>query len=186
MTKKLGILSFANRMNIVIESVVSYLAGFTFFAVTILAIVEIILRYIFGLAFEWGQDAAIYLVVVAVVLYFSVTQIRRGHLVMAALIEYLNHKKYYRIVGLSKIVSTTLTTVLCFALSYAGWSMVTYSYSVELKSESLVLDLWPFYFFFVLGIGLMGLVAFFQIIEDVVAYRNGEHLKGEIELVADI
>jgi hypothetical protein len=32
----------------------------------------------------------------------------------------------------------------------------------------------------------MGLVAFFQIIEDVVAYRNGEHLKGEIELVADI
>ena len=186
MTNNLGILSFANRMNNVIESAVSYLAGYTFFAVTILSIVEIVRRYLFGLTYEWGQDAAIYFVVVAVVLYFSVTQIRRGHLVMAALIEYLNYKKCYRIVGLSKIVSTTLTTVLCFSLCYAGWSMVTYAYSVDLKSESLVLELWPFYFSFVLGIGLMGLVAFFQIIEDVVAYRNGEHLKGEIELVADI
>jgi hypothetical protein len=32
----------------------------------------------------------------------------------------------------------------------------------------------------------MGLVAFFQIIEDVVAYQNGDHLTGEIDLVADI
>lgn len=186
MTEKLGILLFANRMNNAIEFVVSYLAGFTFFAVTILAIVEIVRRYLFGLAFEWGQDASIYFVVVAVVLYFSVTQIRRGHLVMAAVIEYLNHKKYYRTVGLSKIVATTLTTALCFSLSYAGWSMVTYAYSIDLKSESLVLELWPFYFFFVFGIGLMGLVAFFQIIEDVVAYQNGDHLTGEIDLVADI
>jgi TRAP-type C4-dicarboxylate transport system permease small subunit len=185
-TKKLGILSFANRMNNVIESVVSYLAGFTFFAVTILAIVEIVRRYLLGVTFEWGQDAAIYSVVVAVVLYFSVTQIRRGHLVMAAAIEYLNHKQCYRIVGLSKIVATTLTAALCLSLGYSGWSMVTYAYSINLKSESLVLDLWPFYFFFVLGISLMGLVAFFQIIEDVVAYRNGDHLKGEIDMVADI
>lgn len=186
MTNQSGILLFANRMNTVIERVISYLAGITLFGVTILAIVEVVRRYIFNLVYEWGQDAAIYLMVVAVTLYFCVTQIRRGHLVMAALIEYLNHKKYYRIVGLSKIISTAITSILCLSLSISGWAMVTYSYDIDVKSDSLVFNLWPFHVCFVLGIGLMGVVAFFQIIEDVIAYKNGEHLKGEIELVADI
>lgn len=186
MTNKSGILLFANRMNNVIERVVSYLGGFVFFGVTILAIVEVVRRYFFGLAFDWGQDAAIYLVVVSVALYFSVTQIRRGHLVMAAVIEYLNYKKYYRVVGLSKIVATTLTASLCLSLSISGWSMVSYSYSIGVMSDSLVFNLWPFHFFFILGIGLMGVVALFQILEDVVSYQNGDHLNGQIEMVADI
>lgn len=186
MTNQSGILLFANRMNTVIERVVSYLAGITFFAVTILAIVEIVRRYVFNLVYEWGQDAAIYLMVVSITLYFGVTQIRRGHLVMAALIEYLNHKKFYRIVGLSQIISTAITSVLCLSLSISGWAMVSYSYDVDVKSDSLIFNLWPFHLCFVLGIGLMGLVAFFQIIEDVIAYKNGKHLEGNVELVADI
>lgn len=186
MTKKSGILLFANQMNVLIERVVSYLAGFIFFAVTILAIVEIVRRYILGQVFEWGQDAAIYMMVTSVALYFCVTQIRRGHLVMAALIEYLNHKKCYRIVGLSKIVATASTTVLCISLSISGWSMFSYSYDIDLRSESLFLYLWPFHLVFVASIGLMGLVALFQIIEDIVAYKNGDHFKGQIDMVADI
>lgn len=173
-------------MNIVIERFVSYLAGFTFFAVTILAIVEVVRRYVFGLTYEWGQDASIYLMVASVAMYFSVTQIKRGHLVMAALIEYLNYKKCYRIVGVSKIVATIMTTILCISLSISGWSMLTYSYVIDVKSDSLVFNLWPFHFFFVLSLGLMGLVAFFQIFEDIVAYKNGEHLKGQIDMIADI
>jgi TRAP-type C4-dicarboxylate transport system permease small subunit len=183
---KTGILLFADRMNNMIERVVSFFAGITFFLVTILAIVEIVRRYIFGYVFEWGQDAAIYFMIVSVTLYFCVTQIRRGHLVMAAVIEYLNHKKFYRVVGLSKILATTITSVFCLGLSFAGLSMLDYSFAMKIRSDSLMFELWPFHVTFVLGIGLMGLVAFFQIIEDVVAYKNGDHLKGEIDLVADI
>lgn len=186
MKTKTGILLFAERMNNIIEWVVSYLAGITFFAVTILTIVEVVRRYIFGKTFDWGQDGAIYFMVVSVTLYFCVTQIRRGHLVMAAVIEYLNHKKFYHAVGLAKIAATTVTSVWCLALSVAGLSMLSYSYSMKIRSDSLMFELWPFHLTFVLGIGLMGLVAFFQIIEDVVAYKNGDHLSGEIELVADI
>jgi len=180
------ILVFANHMNIVIERVVSLVAGIMFFGVTILAIVEIVRRYIFGKVFDWGQDGAIYFMVVAVTLYFCVTQIRRGHLVMAAAIEYLNHKKCYRLVGLSKIAATATTSILCISLSISGWSMINYSFSMKIKSDSLVFELWPFHFLFIAGIGLMGLVAFFQIIEDVVSYKNGDHLNGAIALVADI
>jgi len=183
---KTGILLFADRMNNVIEKVVSFFAGITFFLVTILTIVEVIRRYIFGKTFDWGQDGAIYFMVVSVTLYFCVTQIRRGHLVMAAVLEYLNHKKLYRLVGISKIIATTFTSFFCISLSVAGLSMLDYSFSMKIRSDSLMFELWPFHVTFVLGIALMGLVAFFQIIEDVVAYKNGDHLKGEIELIADI
>jgi hypothetical protein len=64
--------------------------------------------------------------------------------------------------------------------------MLEYSYSMGIKSDSLMFVLWPFHVVFILSIGLMGLVAFFQIIEDVVAYKNGDHLSGELDLIADI
>ena len=54
---------------------------------TLFALLEIIRRYIFGLAFEWGQDAVIVGMVSAVAIYFGVTQVRRGHLVMGAIIQ---------------------------------------------------------------------------------------------------
>lgn len=186
MNNKIGILRFADRMNNMIEKVVSAFGGITFFLVTILVIIEIVRRYIFGYVFEWGQDAAIYFMVTAVTLYFCVTQISRGHLVMAAAIEYLNHKKFYRLVGLAKIASSIFTAALCLTLSVAGTSMLEYSYSMGIKSDSLMFILWPFHVVFILSIGLMGLVAFFQIIEDVVAYKNGDHLSGELDLIADI
>jgi TRAP-type C4-dicarboxylate transport system permease small subunit len=183
---KLGILVFANHMNNAIERAVSYFAGIMFFGVTILALVEIIRRYIFSLTFEWGQDAAIYTMVTAVGLFFCVTQIRRGHLVMAAYIEYLNHRKFYRLVGLSKIAVSAITSIFCISFSIAGWSTLQYSFTKDAMTDSLVFNLWPFHLLFMIGIGLMGLVALFQIIEDVVAYKNGDHLAGDIVLVADI
>jgi len=185
-TTNTGISLFAHRMNIGIEWLVSYVAGILFFGVTVFTMIEIVRRYVFGTVFEWGQDASIYFMVVAVALYFCVTQIRRGHLVMAAIIEYLNHKKFYRVVGLSRILATIATAALCLSLSVSGWEMVSYSYSMNVTSTSLAFDLWMFHVMFVISMGLMGLVALFQIIEDVIAYANGEHLLGQVDLIADI
>ncbi len=186
MTTKTGISLFAHRMNVVIEWLVSYVAGILFFGVTIFTIIEIFRRYVLGNVFEWSQDASIYFMVVAVTLYLSVTQIRRGHLVMAAAIEYLNYKKFYRTVGIARIVATVATAALCLSLSISGWEMVSYSYSMNVTSMSLAFDLWMFHVMFVVGLGLMGLVALFQIVEDVIAYSNGDHLLGEVDMIADI
>ena len=186
MSNKANVVLFIHRLNAGIEQVVSYVAGILFFGVTLFTIAEIFRRYILGTVFEWSQDASIYFMVVAVTLYLSVTQIRRGHLVMAAVIELLNHKKWYRTVGICRILSTVAIALLCISLSISGWEMVSYSYSMNVTSMSLAFDLWMFHVMFVLGLGLMGVVAFFQIIEDVIAYSNGEHLIGEVDLIADI
>lgn len=105
---------------------------------------------------------------------------------MAAYMEFMNYKKFYRLVGISKIVVSSVTCIFCVSFSMTGWSTLSYSFNKQAKTESLVFDLWPFHLVFMIGIGLMGLVAFFQIIEDVVAYKNGDHLSGKLDLVADI
>ena len=88
-----------SKINLVLGNCSAYLM----IAVTIFALAEIIRRYIFGVVFEWGQDAVIYAMVSSVALYICVTQIKRGHLVMSAVLQLLNAKGFHRTVGSLKI-----------------------------------------------------------------------------------
>ena len=64
--------------------------------VTLFALAEIIRRYIFGVVFEWGQDAVIYMMVSSVAFYICVTQVNRNHLVMSAVLQLLNAKGLHK------------------------------------------------------------------------------------------
>ena len=46
--------------------------------------------------------------------------------------------------------------------------------------------MWPFYFILALGMGLMSLVAFLQIIEDIHSYIKGDHFTAEVEAATDV
>ena len=46
--------------------------------------------------------------------------------------------------------------------------------------------MWPFYFILALGMGLMSIVAFLQIIEDIHSYIKGDHFTAEIEAATDV
>ena len=79
-------------------------SAYLMIAVTLFALVEIIRRYIFGVVFEWGQDAVIYAMVSSVALYICVTQVKRGHLVMSAVLQLLNVQGFRRTVCILKIL----------------------------------------------------------------------------------
>jgi TRAP-type C4-dicarboxylate transport system permease small subunit len=53
-------------------------------------------------------------------------------------------------------------------------------------TESLFFFMWPFYFILALGMGLMSLVAFLQLIEDIHNYIKGDHFTAEVEAVTDV
>ena len=95
------------KISNVIKSYITIILGnssaFLMIAVTLFALAEIIRRYIFGVVFEWGQDAVIYAMVSSVAPYICVTQIKRGHLVMSAVLQLLNAKGFRRTVGLLKV-----------------------------------------------------------------------------------
>ena len=55
-----------------------------------LAIMEVFRRYVFGVVYDWGQDAVTYGIVSAsVFLYFAVTQARRSHLRVSFVVDAL-------------------------------------------------------------------------------------------------
>ena len=72
-----------------IEKILGTLSALFMIGVTLFALAEIFRRYILGVVFEWGQDAVIYATMCSVAFFICVTQIKRGHLVMSAVLQLL-------------------------------------------------------------------------------------------------
>ena len=49
---------------------------------TLLALLEVVRRYVFGVSYEWQQDAVTYFILTAVFLYFGISQRRGTHLIV--------------------------------------------------------------------------------------------------------
>ena len=169
-----------------ISSVLGKCSALLMIAVTLFALAEIIRRYIFGVVFEWGQDAVIYMMVSSVAFYICVTQINRNHLVMSAVLQLLNTKGFHRTVGFCKIFVSLFVSVFTGSLTYTAYSTVEYSIQIGERTESLFFFMWPFYFILALGMGLMSLVAFLQFIEDIHSYIKGDHFTAEVEAATDV
>ena len=84
------VLMFSRIVQDVIWRLLGWLSSALLLGLTLFALLEIVRRYVFGVIFEWGQDAVIVGIVTAVALSFCVTQVRRGHLVMNAIVLLLH------------------------------------------------------------------------------------------------
>jgi TRAP-type C4-dicarboxylate transport system permease small subunit len=180
---------FNNISNIIkqkIELIFGSASAFLMIAVTLFALAEIIRRYIFGVVFEWGQDAVIYAMVSSVALYICVTQVKRGHLVMSAVLQLLYAKGFYRTVGSLKIVVSLFISVFTGSLTYTAISTIEYSIKIGERTESLYFYMWPFHFVLATGMGLMCVVSFLQFIEDIDSYKKGDHFTTEVEVATDV
>jgi TRAP-type C4-dicarboxylate transport system permease small subunit len=179
-------LTFSHRVKDAINLVLGWIASALLLILTLFTLLEIIRRYIFSVVFEWGQDAIIVGMIAAVAFYIGVTQTRRSHLVMNAVVQIFHARGHYRVVGLLRIVVSAIIALFCGSLSITGWSTLSYALDKDTSTYSLLIPLWPFYLILMLGFGLMAFIAFLQMIEDIISYVRGEHLDGEIEIITDI
>jgi TRAP-type C4-dicarboxylate transport system permease small subunit len=181
-----GFLKVSHRIKETIFNVLGWVSSALMLILTIFALLEIVRRYIFSVVFEWGQDAIIVGMVSAVAFYFSVTQVRRGHLVMSAIVELLHSKGYYRTVGALKIAVSAIISAFCGSVGITGWATLSYAWERDLTSYSLIIPLWPFYLILMISFGLVSLVAFLQTIEDIIDFVRGDHLEDELDMTTDV
>ena len=120
-----GFLAFSQRLQALLQSVLGSIAAVMMLILTLFALLEIVRRYIFGLAFEWGQDAVIVGMVSAVAIYFGVTQVRRGHLVMGAIVQVLHSRGHYMAMGIARILVSAVIVAFCGAIGVTGWPTLT-------------------------------------------------------------
>lgn len=150
-----------------LDDVIGNLAVLAMFLGTGLAIFEVFRRYVFGVVYDWGQDAVTYGIVSSVFLYFAVTQARRSHLRVSFVVDSLEEKGMDRLVLFIRALLSALSLALYSALAAWGIPTVERSMMMERTTQSMVLVIWPFQFVLVVTFILMAIVAFFQLYQDI-------------------
>ena len=151
----------------------SKLTALVLLGTTLFALLEIVRRYVFGLVFEWGQDAVVYAMMSGIALSISVTQAKKNHLVMSAFLQALSSRGLHKTVAVLDMVVSFCIFLFCSSLAATAWPTIQRSIVMDRKTESLAMYLWPFQVALMIGLGLMALVALIQLIEYIVAFYKG-------------
>lgn len=150
-----------------LDGLVGYGAIIVMLVGTWLAIAEVARRYIFGVVFDWGQDAVTYGMVSSIFLYFAVTQARRSHLRMAAAMDAIEKRGWKRTVLFVRALITAMSLVLYSVIAWWGIPTIERSLQLGRKTQSMVLYIWPFQAILVTAFALMALVCLFQLYQDI-------------------
>ena len=151
------------------DKIVGYFAAIVMFSATALALLEILRRYVFNVTFQWGQDAVTYFICGSIALFFAVTQARRSHLAMSAVLDLLKAKGMARTVLFIRAFVSACSLLFYSAFAAWGWSNVERTYATGRMTQSLEIIMWPFQFMLQVGFGLMALVTLFQLYQDIQA-----------------
>jgi TRAP-type C4-dicarboxylate transport system permease small subunit len=141
---------------------------------TLLAVLEVIRRYVFGVSYEWQQDAVTFIILSAVFLYFGISQRHGSHLNVNLLTGALDAvgPRARRAAEVIRIIALVFSFVFMLAVVWWGIPEVRESLRYGSRTESLALPMWPFLMVLLTGFIFMAVSLFFQI------YRSIQKLRG--------
>ena len=147
------------------ERVVAQAAAVLLVGMTLLALLEVGRRYLFGFSYEWQQDAVTFITLSGIFLYFSVAQQRRAHLSVTVVPELLAvaGPRGKRAAELVRLLALAFS--FCFMVAVVWWGLpeVEDSIKYESRTESLGFPMWPFLLALLLGFAFMALTMAFQL-----------------------
>ena len=151
-----------------------HVAALLLLGCTLLALLEVVRRYVFGYSFEWQQDAVTFFTLSGVFLYFSISQRHNAHLSVTVLPEVLEvlGPRARRAAEIVRLVALTFTFLFLLAVVWWGVPEVRESRHYESRTESLAFPMWPFLAALLVGFAFMVVTLFFQI------YRGVQKLRG--------
>lgn len=146
---------------------------------TLLALTEVVRRYVFGRSFEWQQDAVTFITLSGVFLYFSIAQRSGSHLNVTLVTDTLNFlgPRAKRAADVIRLVALVFSFLFMLAVLWWGVPEVRESVHYESRTESLAFPMWPFLAALWLGFAFMSVSLFFQV------YRQIQLLRGRTVLV---
>ena len=147
-----------------------YLSALLLVSLTLLALVEVIRRYILGVSFEWQQDLVTFGILSGIFLFFGITQTRKAHLRVSALLLLLREKcgqPGRLIASLAEIFGQLLAVWICLYVVWTSIDHLFYLIKEGRKTESLYFSMWPFFLTFLISIGFLGISFMFQLWNEV-------------------
>ena len=141
---------------------------------TLLALVEVVRRYAFGVSYEWQQDAVTFFMLSAVFLYFGISQRREAHLSVSLLTGVLEAlgPRARKAAEVIKVIALAISFLFLVAVVWWGIPEIRDSQRYESRTESLAFPMWPFLLALLAGFSFMAASLFFQV------YRGIQKLRG--------
>ena len=136
---------------------------------TLLALLEVIRRYVFGVSFEWQQDAVTFTTVSAVFLYFGISQRHGSHLCVTLLTDTLQAlgPGAQRAAAVIRLIAVMFSFLFLLAVLWWGAPEVREAVHYESRTESLAFPMWPFLAALYLGFAFMAVTMLFQVYRDI-------------------
>jgi TRAP-type C4-dicarboxylate transport system permease small subunit len=146
---------------------------------TLLALLEVVRRYVFGVSYEWQQDAVTYFMLTAVFLYFGISQRRGTHLIVDVFLHALRSlgPRAQRVVESVEVAAIVIAFLFMLGVVWWGLEEVLESQRDAPRTESLEFPLAPFLWALLLGFAFMAVSLFFQ------SWRGIQRLRGRTVLV---
>ena len=152
----------------------SHASALLLLGMTLLALLEVVRRYVFGHSFEWQQDAVTFITLSGVFLYFGISQRRGAHLNVTIVTDTLQAlgPRAQRLAAVIRLFALAFSFLFLLAVLWWGLPEVRESIHYESRTESLAFPMWPFLAALYLGFAFMAVTMFFQI------YRDFQKLRG--------
>ena len=161
------------------DKFLAHAAAFVLLGTTLLALVEVVRRYVFGFSYEWQQDAVTFFTLSAVYFFFGIAQRRGQHLTVTIVTDSLDAlgPGARRTAQWIRLVALVFSFVFLVAVVWWGLPEVRDAFEFESRTESLAFPMAPFLVALMIGFVFMAVSVFFQI------YRDVQKLRGRSVLV---
>src|SRR5918996_175733 len=105
------------------DKLLAHAAALLLLGCTLLALLEVVRRYVFGFSYEWQQDAVTFFILSGVFLYFGISQRHNEHLNVVVLLELLQAQGPRARFAAELIKLVALVFSLVFMLLVVWWGI---------------------------------------------------------------
>jgi TRAP-type C4-dicarboxylate transport system permease small subunit len=145
---------------------------------TLIALLEVVRRYVFGLSYEWQQDLVTYGTLSGVYLYFGIAQRHGSHLNVTLLTDSLDTlgPRARAVAEGIRLLALVFSCLFLIMVLWWGLPEIADSFKYGSRTESLAFPMLPFLVILLIGFAFMVVTMFFQI------YRQVQKLRGRTVL----
>ncbi len=156
----MSILHSVERANTILDRWLMVITGIALVFSTVLCFMGVILRYGFGISYEWNEELCRYCMIIIVYLWAGSMIRGKQHIYFSLWSDTLKGKKQ----AAHRFVTSILTAALGLPLIVWGFQLAANTYDAELRTMSLLFPLWPAYAIIPAGMVLIEIQAIFDII----------------------
>jgi C4-dicarboxylate transporter DctQ subunit len=118
---------------------------------TLLTFLGVILRYLFGISYEWNEELCRYSMIIIVYLWAGSMIRKNQHIAFTLFSDHFRGKNQ----TLHRLVVNLLAVVFGIPIAFWGFQLMSNAMEAELRTLSLLFPLWPAYSIVPIGVLLI-------------------------------